>query len=282
MKNKKKMKKIISYIVACILGIGILAEVVVIGIYNTVFNRDKLEHSLVESNYYYNMYEIIINNLEGYRLQSGFGEHIFDNVVTEDMVRSDIKDVINSLFANQKIEISTEELENKLEQNIQKEVQEKNYRIDDEARASIDNFKKVISESYKMNIMYSETSMSDINKSFKDNEKKLRTAMIVLLIIDVVVAAIIFKIRRSSIGIGLLIAGTFLLVARFYSGVSVTINNIMVFNWAFSATATFVLNKLVQGLFISGIVLVVLGIAWICVFEYLRSKKIFNYGHNNK
>ena len=280
--NKRKVKKITSYILSAVFAVCIVALVLAICVYSSIFDRNKLGDSLVESKYYLNIYKIVHENCSNYLLQSGFDENLFDNVITEESVKSDINDIINDIYENRKVEISTETLEQKLDQNIQKQIEEKEYTVDDEAQASIDEFKKTILETYENNILYSQKAVDQVSKYFRKAEKASKMLIIAAAMATSILAFIIFKLRKPAIGIGILAAGVLLVVAKVYSGVRVAINNILVINWAFSSTVSYILNKLVQNIFVVGVVLIVVGLLWIVIFEHRKSKKIFKYKNSNE
>ena len=248
MKNVRKVKKVTSYVLASLLAICLILMVLVATISSNIFNKKNIKKEFQESNYSSNLHEIIQNNERNYLLQSGFDESVFEGVVTENTVIIAVNEVINAIYDGNKVEVSTKELEETLDKNIQKQIEEKNYTVDDQAQADINEFKKVILDTYKDTILYSNDVMNQMSRYLKKAKKITTTATVVIAIIAIILAILTFKLRKSSLGIALLIAGAFLIMIKVYSGVHMVINNILILNWAFSRTVTYILNRIINQL----------------------------------
>ena len=94
--------------------------------------------------------------------------------------------------------------------------------------------------------------------------------MIVCGIISVVLFLLIKEISTPSLGISALATGAILVFLKVYSGTTVAINNILLMNRAFSNTLISIANQVIQKLFVIGIILCVVGIAWIIYVEAKR------------
>ncbi len=273
--SKRKVKKVSSYVLAVFLTLSILALTISVSLYDNIFERNALESALDESGYYYNEYNIILNSCNNYLMQSGFDDDLFEGVITRDCVEEDIDAIVRCLFINQKVELDTTKLEERLDKKIKEQVEQKMYFVDEETQKELDEFKKTVAETYKNNIVYSEQVMNEISKYFNKIERALKIIKLSLIALTAIIALLTFKMRKSSVGVGMFTSGVLLLAAKLYSGVYVAINNILIVNWAFSKTLSYILNKVVQNIFTVGIALTLGGLLWIVIFEYIRSKKIY-------
>ena len=267
-------RKIISYILAVILSVCIISATLLLLISNSILNKTNVKKELLDTDYYYYVYSIIEDSCNNTILQSGFDSKIMKNVMTEKQVQADVDKLIDCLYDNNKVDISTTNMRQTLESNIQSYIEQNNYEVSDETKESIKDFENTIINTYKNNIMYSEDSIREISKYLAQITGLVRTAITVILTVSVILLLIIFLLNKSAIGIGLIIAGSFFMVVKTYSGVNMAINNVLILNWAFSKSVTCILNNLLQNLFISGIIMFILGIIIIILGEILKIRNL--------
>lgn len=267
-------RKIISYILAVILSVCIISATLLLLISNSILNKTNVKKELLDTDYYYYVYSIIEDSCNSTILQSGFDSKIMKNVMTEKQVQADVDKLIDCLYDNNKVDISTTNMRQTLESNIQSYIEQNNYEVSDETKESIKDFENTIIDTYKNNIMYSEDSIREISKYLAQITGLVRTAITVILTVSVILLLIVFLLNKSAIGIGLIIAGSFFMVVKTYSGVNMAINNVLILNWAFSKSVTCILNNLLQNLFISGIIMFILGIIIIILGEILKIRNL--------
>ncbi len=267
-------KKIISYILAIVFSICVIIAVLLICINNSLFSKTYIKKELRNTDYYYYVYSIIEESCNNTFLQSGFESKVFDNVITEKEVQEDIDNLIDCLYDNKKVDISTDSIKQTLNENIQKEIEERNYVVSEETQSDINEFVNTILDTYKNHIIYSQEVVDQISQYLKKVTDIAKIAMIVLSVTTLVLAVIIFILNRPSLGVGLFISGIFFIIVKVYSGVNVAINNVLILNWAFSKTMTYILNQLLKNLFTTGIMLTIAGIIIIIVEEIAKIYKL--------
>ena len=123
-------------------------------------------------------------------------------------------------------------------------------------------------------ILYSKESVKEISKYLKKVADIVKIATIVLCIITVIFAIILFILYKPALGVSLIIAGGFFIIVRAYSVVNMAINNVLILNWAFSKSVTYILNKLLQNLFSTGVVMFIVGIIIVIIGEIVRIIKL--------
>ena len=270
-------KKAISYILAEIVSILMISVILLITINSNILSKDNMRKSFKDSGYYYNLYGIIQESAENEVMPSGFEETVLDNVFTEEKLNEDIDTVIDCIYSNKKIEISTESIKQTLDANIQKEIQEKEYIVSDEAQASINEFEKAIIDTYTNHITYSENTINSIGGHIHKIQSLIKIFTIILCIAIIVLLVVLFFVNKIALGISFIISGVFFVALNLYSGTAVAVNNILLFNWAFSKTIIYILNNLLNSLFIAGMVLFLIGIIYIVIIEYINAKLFVKY-----
>ena len=284
----KNYKKVISYILAFLLSLCIISAVILGFISSSILNGVNVRKSMRDTNYYYNIYSIIKDTANDYVLQSGFDEKVLDNVITDVQVQSDINRVVDGLYNNQPIEVKTDGIRKTLQENIQKQIEERGEgsreSLSSETKANIKEFEDSVISAYTTNLYYSQDTIKQISKYLQKIRKIVNIIVISLCVVIAILVAIIFKMNEPAINVGVLIAGLFFIVLKTYSLINIAINNILILNWAFSRTLVYILKGLVQKIFITGIVFVIIGIIGIVLSECMKRRKIkkINHTHENQ
>lgn len=274
MTNKNKT---ISYLLGLLLSILLILIMLIGCISSSIFNKTYIKKVLHKTDYYYGMYVIIQDDMKSDIMPSGFEENVLDNVVTEDKIREDVGKVLDSIYDNKKVEISTEEMKKTLEENVQKQIAEKNFKVTDENKKGIEEFENSVINIYKDNITYSSDSINQIGKYIKRANTILTILVWILVIISITLGVIVFRMNRPVLGISFTVAGAFFVILNLYSGTAIVVNNILMFNWAFSKVITHIVNKLLANMYVIGGIMAVMGITEIVICEYLRAKIFVKY-----
>lgn len=276
LKNKYRKcnhKKAISYIISLILSLCVIAVFILGYINNSLLNETNVRGVMKETNYYYNIYGLIKDVTSDYVLQSGFDESVLNNVITEAQVQNDINRLIDCIYNNKTVEIDTDNIRNTLNQNIQNQITEKNYSINEETQKDIDEFENSIIDAYTTNMCYSKDVVNELSSKVHKIRKGCIATIFTLCVIIIILTYILFKMNEPAIGVSCIIAGTIFIIIKTYSIVNIAINNILILNWAFSRTLIFILNGIIQKIFITGIVLLVVGIIGVALSEYMKYTK---------
>ncbi len=266
-------KKIISYIIAAIMAICIISIILLSCASHSLLSKNNLKAAFDENDYYYNVYDIILDSCKSDIMPSGFDEKVLNNVITESKVHEEINKLVDSLYDNKKVELSTEEMKKTLHQNVEAQIQEGNHEVNKETQENIKEFENSIINIYKNNISYSENTINQIRGYLNKVIIAVKIAIIVLAIITAVLMVLLFFINKSAIGISFVVSGAFFIIMKFYSGTTVAINNILILNWAFSKVLSYILNQLVQNMFTIGIILTVVGVLIVLINEFISAKK---------
>lgn len=273
----KIVRKIISYILAVIVVILMSVTIILAMINNVIFSKSNVKKHMNKVDYYTEISNIIKDSANNYIMQSGFDESIMDSVIQKEKINNDIDKVIDAIYEGKEIDISTEEIRANLDENVQQYIQQNNYKVDAQTRKDIAKFEDKIESIYENSITYSKNAVKQVVSYFKMTKRITRLALITVSILLIILAFITYKINRASFGISLLATGIICIFIKCYSGLNIAVNNILMVNKTFSNLMINLINQVVQYIFISGIILTVLGIFFIIIFERksrIMSKKM--------
>lgn len=273
----KIVRKIISYILSAIVVTLMSVTIILAMINNVIFSKSNVKKHMNKVDYYTEISNIIKDSANNYIMQSGFDESIMDSVIPKEKINNDIDKVIDAIYEGKEIDISTEEIRANLDKNVQQYIQQNNYKVDDQTQKDIAKFEDKIESIYENSITYSKNAVKQVVSYFKMAKRIIRLALIAVSILLIIFAFITYKINKASFGISLLATGIICIFIKCYSGLNIAVNNILMVNKTFSNLMINLINQVVQYIFISGIILTVLGIVFIIFFERksrIMSKKM--------
>lgn len=273
----KIVRKIISYILSAIVVTLMSVTIILAMINNVIFSKSNVKKHMNKVDYYTEISNIIKDSVNNYIMQSGFDESIMDSVIPKEKINNDIDKVIDAIYEGKEIDISTEEIRANLDKNVQQYIQQNNYKVDNQTQKDIAKFEDKIESIYENSITYSKNAVKQVVSYFKMAKRITRLALIAVSILLIIFAFITYKINRASFGISLLATGIICIFIKCYSGLNIAVNNILMVNKTFSNLMINLINQVVQYIFISGIILTVLGIVFIIFFERksrIMSKKM--------
>ena len=248
----KIFKNIISIILAFLLMLSILLTVALQIVSSTILNKDYIFGKLDEANYYNNVYEQIKDSLAGYIGPSGLDEEVLENIYTREQVKEDINLIINNIYENKNDKINTEDIKEKLQNNIEASVG--SGLLTKENRNSIEDFIDKIADEYVQNIShdpYFEKVGTVINK-VKDMIGKVE-GIIIFVPIILAVVILLLNIKQISsairfIAISILTSGVIGIVIKVFLETKINISNILIINDSFSEVIKNVINSILNNI----------------------------------
>ena len=265
----KIFKNIISIILAFLLMLSILLTVALQIVSSTILNKDYIFGKLDEANYYNNVYEQIKDSLAGYIGPSGLDEEVLENIYTREQVKEDINLIINNIYENKDDKINTEDIKEKLQNNIEASVG--SGLLTKENKKSIEDFIDKIADEYVQNIShdpYFEKLGIIMNKA-KDIVGKV-DGIIIFVPIILAVVILLLNIKQISsairfISISILTSGLIGIALKLFIETKINISNILIINDSFSEVIKNVINSILNNIntmsiigIIGSIVLIVL------------------------
>lgn len=271
------MKKVISYILSFILVLMLLSLCLLAILKSTILNEEYLISKLEEANYYERMNGEIIEQFKNYTIQSGLSDDVLENLFTEDKLKQDINNVINSIYTGEALEISTSEIRENLKENILAEVEKEGKTVDFEDEAMVE-YLKAIESAYESQVSYSTSNINSIGSTFEKIISLAKTAQTILVTVIVVVAILLIAINikvifgLNYIAISGMASGLFILVSRIMLEHSTDLKNIMVINQATSNVIQLIINDVLTKITIIGVILLVIGLVFSVIYNLLHKK----------
>ena len=268
----ERAKKIISYILAIVLTMLISAAFLLISVNFTILNKDNVKKQLHEVDYSYRICDIIVDSTNDYILQSGFDESILSKDFIRQEAQTDISNVMDSIYYGAELKVSSDEIKQKLYENIEKYIAENDYEVSEETRNDIETFKTTIVDKYEKNVVYAKDSIQEIANYVQKAKRIVLIAIIVVTVLAIIIAIVMFKLHKPAIATSLLATGIMFTAVKFYSEINIAVNNILILNRPFSDFIIRLVKQVLQSIMIAGIVFIVFGLVLAVIFE-IKSKR---------
>lgn len=271
------MKKAISYIFSFVLVLMLLFLCLLAIVKSTILDEKYMLSKLEEANYYERMNGEIIEQFKNYTIQSGLSDGVLENLFTEDKLKQDINNVIDSIYTGKELEINTSEIRENLKENILAEVEKEGKTVDFEDEA-MEEYLKAIESAYESQVSYSTSTINSIGSTFEKIISLAKTAQTILVTVIVVVAILLIAINikvifgLNYIAISGMASGLFILVSRIMLEHSTDLKNIMVINQATSNVIQLIINDVLTKITIIGVILLVIGLVFSVIYNLLHKK----------
>lgn len=271
------MKKAISYVLSFVLVLMLLSLCLLAIVKSTILDEKYMISKLEEANYYERMNGEIIEQFKNYTIQSGLSDEVLENLFTEDKLKQDINNVIDSIYTGKELEISTSEIRENLKENILAEVEKEGKTVDFEDEA-MEEYLKAIESAYESQVSYSTSTINSIGSTFEKVISLAKTAQIIVIVVTIVIAVLIIILNIKQIfglnylAISSMATGLFILIAKFLLGQSTDLKNIMLINQATSHVIQLVIEDLLAKVTIAGVVLLIIGLIFSIIYNLLNKK----------
>ena len=205
----------------------------------TIGSEKYLNKQLEKTDYYKELKESINSSLEDYLRPSGLPVEVINEIYTEDDLKIEVKKVINSLYHGKKNTINTTSVQENLNKNIEKYLEENNIQITDQE--ALDKFTSEVVRIYQKKILLTEKINNFTNTSSKVINILNISSLIVFFLI-IVLGIIIRKVFQKTAFLKPLMAtGILLLVANYILFQRIDIYHILFWNESIS--------KIIQNIF---------------------------------
>lgn len=220
----------IMILTVAIIGLGLFAIA-----FSTVLNKDYVVQKLEETDFYSGTYKLVESNFENYIYQSGLDEEVLKEICSQDKVKKDINIMLNNIYSGTNQSIDTTEISEKLNANIDKSgIKNK------QNESAINEFVKHICQEYTDTLVHSkyETEINKMYNKINTLLNKVYNTLLIVFFIDLILIIIINKKKISkdiqALGIALMSASIFQIVACQIITSNVDVKNIKIFNEVFS------------------------------------------------
>ena len=231
----KVLVNLLKFIFIMILTVAIIGVGLVTLTFSTVLNKDYVVQKLEETDFYSGTYKLVESNFENYIYQSGLDEEVLKEICSQDKVKKDINIMLNNIYSGTNQSIDTTEISEKLNANIDKSgIKNK------QNESAINEFVKHICQEYTDTLVHSkyETEINKMYNKINTLLNKVYNTLLIVFVIDLILIIIINKKKISkdiqALGIALMSASIFQIVACQIITSNVDVKNIKIFNDVFS------------------------------------------------
>jgi len=231
----KVLVNLLKFIFIMILTVAIIGVGLVTLTFSTVLNKDYVIQKLEETDFYSGTYKLVESNFENYIYQSGLDEEVLKEICSQDKVKKDINIMLNNIYSGTNQSIDTTEISEKLNANIDKSgIKNK------QNESAINEFVKHICQEYTDTLVHSkyETEINKMYNKINTLLNKVYNTLLIVFVIDLILIIIINKKKISkdiqALGIALMSASIFQIVACQIITSNVDVKNIKIFNDVFS------------------------------------------------
>ena len=280
----KTVQKIVTYISAFILAISIVLCVLVYLISSTILNKNYILEKMNETNYYSQVYELVESNFENYIQQSGLDETVIENIITEEKVKEDTEQILINLYDGLNEEISTQEISDNLNANIEESLGDRVLTSDEEE--AIATFVETICNEYENTILHTnyEETINDFYQKVTEYIKYAKQGLSIIIAVFLILLIVLNNktIYRTikGISIALLSSGVIMLIINFYINSNIKIQSIIILNEAFSEVLINILEEIMNNIFIFGCVSVIFGVILLISSNLVHSIKKYGTEEN--
>lgn len=273
----KAIKNIIQYILTIVLILTILAYFFIILISNTILKKEYIMSKIESTNYYSKIYENVKSNFEKYIEQSGFEKTILENIVSEEKVKNDTQTIINNIYDGTNKEVDTQEIKDKINQNILETFEDKKINITQQN--AIDTFVAHICNEYTETISHFsfEVQINQIYQKAIEYINIAKKIIIIFIILDILLLFMINlkKIHKfvSLIGISLSATGILLIITNLFINAKIKIQTIIILNNAISDILINILTEIINVMARNGAYLLTFGIILIFLANLIYNIK---------
>ncbi len=262
----KVLKKIIDIVIAFFLTLLIIASFSVMVLSHTVLQKDYMLSQLEEIDYYEKVKTDLKNGFENYQYQSGLPENVFENLYSENALKSDINSFIDYLYDGGEIQNSSAEVKTRIEQNINQYLSENNITLKEEQKKNIENYENIIVQVYEKEVSSMVNYIGQVPKVLEQLNKAVKMIEIGLLVtlVFLVLFDFLLHIKEMSefvncIGIAMIASGVLLFLLQMTIYKNIDINNILLLNQSFSDFTKYIIFDVLDKFKVYGMIFAVVG-----------------------
>ncbi len=257
------MKKLVSYILAFILSVFLIVFIMLELVGNTVLKKEYVLDKIEEINYYEDMHQDLVTEIDDYVEQSGLDEFNIKEIFTEERIKEDVNSFIGWVYNENSLEnIKSDlklEIENKLEDSNISLTQEEKKEAEDAINNLVSNYATIVLYDAFVGLI------RDIPKLIIIVNKLIVPAKIVIgvcigIILGILLLLNKFKGFLKYLGVALLTLGIILVGIKIWFNLGVDLANLFILNKAISNLLRVILNDILKTLNFRGIISIFGGI----------------------
>jgi len=275
-KSKKFLKEFISIILSFLLAVVFTVMSVVVGIYIGFLNENRIIDGLNYKDYYTGVETTFFENSKDISTPIGLPESVLEGIVESEKIHSDVKNYVTSSVNGQTYTISTEELRNKLTENVRKYFADQGMEITPEQEATIPEYTQIIADEYVKTVKV--PFVNHFAQAKLTVQRILNILLPVCLILSGVIIFIIVRIRKwkhrgvryivySTLSSAVMVAlpGIVVLCDGFYKRINISSD------YLYYALVKYITNGLWVFVYLA-VVWIVISVGLLFLVRFIRSK----------
>ena len=237
------MNKVLGYILGFLASIIFVLISMLLVLKMTVFNKSYLLKNLEASNYYDKVYSEIEKDMKNSLRSSGLDESVVDNLYKKSTsvgvwrykksdVKNEIINLVGSIYSGSKYYVSFDEVESKLNNNIDKYLKSKNIILED--RKALDSYVSSITEVYSK-----EVGLYGYFQNYTSKFLKISNIIDFIIAFGVILIVLIilinkYKFKIKFLGVTFFSSSVMILYLRYFIWNKIDYKNILIISKAFS------------------------------------------------
>ena len=265
------MKKIIKVILTPIISILILLTITTIVLSQTILNQNYITKILEKNNYKNKVYNSIKNEYQKLSptLHIGEEDSKLEEVITKKIVEKDINTTIYNIYHNKEIKVSTEKLEQQIDDKINSLLIKNNITPTKEEQQALKELKINMTDIYTNHMIYSKKYISKLPFYLKKANKSLKIITIVLTVICISFIILLQKLitnkKEKIINIGIAFLTTFFISLIIFFLFKNKIDNILIINKYLSQIIIYIMKDIATKILIYSAVIGIIGLIGIII-----------------
>ncbi len=280
----KTVKKIIRCIISIILTISIICLILINIASSTILNKNYVLDQLEKTNYYSKIHEEAESNFENYIYQSGLDKEVLDNVLTEEKIKKDTNIIITNLYDGIEEEIDTQEIKDRINQNILNTVG----KLTITEQKAVDTLVDKMCKEYTNTILHfnAEEQINNMYHKVMKYTKIVQKASLILIGVSAIILVVISLRRIYKIftftGISLISSGAFLVVVNGFINAKIKVQTITILSEAISKVLRDTISGILGTINSYGVILLITGIILVIVANLLHNIIKAKYTEENE
>ena len=270
------MKKLISYILTFLLVIVLVALVLITCVKGKILNSDNVLKIFDNTNFYENTYNTLNENFSNYMEQSGLDESVIKDIITVEDIKTETKNCVESIYNNTKYTINKDDIERRLNENINSYLDKNNRKLNSNEKKAIDTLVSKISDLYATEVFPIDL-ISKVNINLEKISNIVDLANVFLYVCAGVLLFLLIIINIKSImkvlnyvGVTLLSSGVVLFAPKIFVAWKMHINDINIYNRNISDIIINFINEILNYFTKTSIIFIVIAVVLLFVANLLK------------
>lgn len=268
---KNKLRLIFGYIILFLESLVLLSITLLVVFRFTIFDKSYIKNEFNKNDYYKKLNKEIKTEMSYYTEQSGFNDTVLDDIYSLTDVKNTTNSFISNVYSGNKYDINTNQLEDKLNDNINKYIESENFKVVDQDE--LNKFTKQISSVYSDEIRlmgYLDKVRKYIPKVIDLSEYAIVTLFAVLVFLIIINEKLC---RRRDFSVILYTSAFILLFTIISIRASIDIKNLLIYSETISNTFISIIKNLFN--YIAFISLLYIGLG--LIIDLLKKEKRRRY-----